>query len=288
MKVPWSAEEIEAAVSDYFDMLSKEVAGTPYNKTEHRHRLSRLLNGRTDGSIELKHQNISAILVERGIKWINGYKPRFNYQFALFEAVVARVEADTSLTDLGEVESPDNRWLRSPQDVLGILVEAPTRRGRQRQFRERPMHPYSLPAAPRQPQVVDYLQREAARRDLGLAGEELVLRFEHARLVKVGAGSLAEKVQHVSKRIGDSEGFDILSYEPSGQPRLIEVKTTNHSRDTPFFLSKNEVHVSRANEPHYHLYRIYSFKRSPQMFTLPGALTESCILDPTHFMAIAS
>lgn len=284
----WTDFENEAIVADYFDMLSKEIAGVPYNKTEHRRRLSRLLNGRTDGSIELKHQNISAILDERGVRWINGYKPRFNYQFALFEAVVARIEAAAPGTVLEGVERVEGTQGPTVHDVLDILVQPPTRLGSRRRFRERPMHPYSLPAAPRQPQVVDYLQREAAKRDLGLAGEELALRFEHARLVKVGAGSLAEKIQHVSKQIGDSEGFDILSYEPSGQPRLIEVKTTNHSRDTPFFLSKNEVHVSRANEPHYHLYRIYSFKRAPQMFTLPGALTESCVLDPIHFMAIAS
>lgn len=284
----WSDYENDAIVADYFDMLSKELAGVRYNKTEHRRRLSRLLNRRTDGSIELKHQNISAILDERGVKWINGYKPRFNYQFALFEAVVARIETAASRTVMEGAESLVGTQLPTVQDVLDILVQPPTRLESRRRFRERPMHPYALPPAPSQPQVVDYLQREAARRDLGLAGEELALRFEHARLLKFGAGSLAEKIEHVSKQIGDSEGFDILSYEPSGQPRLIEVKTTNHSRDTPFFLSKNEVQVSRANEPHYHLYRIYSFKRSPQMFTLPGALTESCILDPTHFMAIAS
>ena len=36
--------------------------------------------GRTDPSIEFKHSNISAVLVERGQPYIDGYKPRGNYQ----------------------------------------------------------------------------------------------------------------------------------------------------------------------------------------------------------------
>lgn len=284
----WSDYENDAIVADYFDMLSKELAGVRYNKAEHRRRLSRLLSGRTDGSIELKHQNISAILDERGVKWINGYKPRFNYQFALFEAVVSRVESDTVVSDSGAIGGADLVRLPTVQDILDILVEAPTGRSNRRQFRERAVHPYSLPAVPRRAPVIDYLQREAARRDIGAAGEEFVLRFEHARLIQGGAKGLAEKVQHVSKEVGDGEGFDILSYEASGQPRLIEVKTTKHSKDTPFFVTKNEVHVSQANKAQYYLYRLYGFPRLPRMFSLPGALTESCVLDPTQYIAMAS
>ncbi|MDT9155915.1 hypothetical protein RSW20_24590, partial [Escherichia coli] len=58
----WSAFEVEATVRDYFDMFRAEAAGVAYNKAEHNQALRLLLNGRSKSSVELKHQNISAIL----------------------------------------------------------------------------------------------------------------------------------------------------------------------------------------------------------------------------------
>lgn len=39
-----------------------------------------MLNGRSPGAIEFKHANISAILIEIGFPYLDGYKPRGNYQ----------------------------------------------------------------------------------------------------------------------------------------------------------------------------------------------------------------
>ena len=61
---PWSPEEVEATVADYFRMLSLEASGQPYNKAAHNRALLKQLSGRSRGAVELKHQNISAILSE--------------------------------------------------------------------------------------------------------------------------------------------------------------------------------------------------------------------------------
>lgn len=53
----WSREEVEAIVADYLQMLTLELAGQTYSKTEHRHKLQLQLNHRSDGSIEFKHGN---------------------------------------------------------------------------------------------------------------------------------------------------------------------------------------------------------------------------------------
>jgi hypothetical protein len=58
----WSDIEVELIVVDYLSMLQMELAGQPFSKTEHRRKLHPLLNNRSDGSIEFKHQNISAVL----------------------------------------------------------------------------------------------------------------------------------------------------------------------------------------------------------------------------------
>jgi hypothetical protein len=58
----WSEEEVRLVVADYFSMLEKELLGKPFNKTEHRKALRLRLAGRSDGSVEFKHANISAVL----------------------------------------------------------------------------------------------------------------------------------------------------------------------------------------------------------------------------------
>ena len=92
MAKDWSEFEVEAVVADYFAMLLKELRGEKYSKTQHRHALMKLLlDGRSDGSVEFKHPNISAILIELGYPYIEGYKPRSNYQELLADAVRARL-----------------------------------------------------------------------------------------------------------------------------------------------------------------------------------------------------
>ncbi len=96
----WSDVEIAAIVADYFDMLSKELRGENYSKTAHRHALRTLLNDRSDGSVERKHQNISAILREAKFPWVDGYKPLSNYQSRLADAVLERLDEDGDLNQI--------------------------------------------------------------------------------------------------------------------------------------------------------------------------------------------
>ncbi len=81
----WSRAEVAATVADYLDMLRQELAGAPYSKAAHRRELAARLDGRSGPSIEFKRANISAVLAERGLRHIAGYKPRGNYQRALSE-----------------------------------------------------------------------------------------------------------------------------------------------------------------------------------------------------------
>ena len=60
-------------------MLAMELRDEPFNKAEHNRNLQKFLNNRTKGAVELKHQNISAVLIELGYPYIDGYKPRYNF-----------------------------------------------------------------------------------------------------------------------------------------------------------------------------------------------------------------
>jgi len=94
----WSTTEVAATVADYLAMLEHELRGEPYNKRDHNRRLQALLNDRSPGAIEFKHQNISAVMIELGFPYIDGYKPRGNYQELL------RAEVQIQLTENAVVE----------------------------------------------------------------------------------------------------------------------------------------------------------------------------------------
>ncbi|MEI7645538.1 MAG: hypothetical protein WCJ55_14790, partial [Chloroflexales bacterium] len=68
---PWSDDELDAIVTDYFTMLAAEQSGQFYKKSDHRLALMQKID-RSKGSIEFKHQNISAVLAQLGLPWIAG------------------------------------------------------------------------------------------------------------------------------------------------------------------------------------------------------------------------
>lgn len=272
----WSREEVEAIVADYLQMLTLELAGQSYSKTEHRRRLQGKLNGRTDASIEFKHGNISAAMIDLGFPYIRGYQPRANYQALLAVVAQEQVSEKPSLDDvaLAAVQLPAVAPLQT--DFSKVKSDPPSRRHRVAE----PPSWLDLRAVKR-----DYFEREARNRSLGLAGEEFVVEFEHWRLVGIGQRRLADKVEHISKSKGDGLGYDVLSFETDGRERLIEVKTTTFGRDTPFFVSRGELALSRGAKDQFHLYRLFEFRKAPRLFDLAGSLERHCVLDPVTYRA---
>lgn len=272
----WSREEVEAIVADYLQMLTMELAGQSYNKTEHRRRLQAKLNNRSDGSIEFKHCNISAAMIALGFPYIRGYQPRSNYQTLLGIVVAEQVHGETTLDQaaLSAVQQPAITPIQT--DFSRVKAEAPTKQHRVSDSVATPL----FRAVKR-----DYLEREAQNRSLGLAGEEFIVQFEHWRLIELGQPRLADKVEHVSKSKGDGLGYDVLSYESNGKERFVEVKTTTFGRDTPFFVSRGELALSHGAKDQFHLYRLFEFRKAPRLFDLPGSLNQHCLLDPVTYRA---
>src|SRR3546814_9788487 len=89
-----SDQEIDHIVADYFAMLTDELVGRSFNKAARNRDLQAVID-RSKGSIEFKHQNISAVLLGLGQPWIEGYKPAANFQNALVDGVLRWLEART-------------------------------------------------------------------------------------------------------------------------------------------------------------------------------------------------
>lgn len=273
----WTRHEVELIVDDYLSMLASELAGTSFNKTAHRQALIPLLNNRSPQSIEFKHSNISAALLDAGVPYIIGYKPRSNYQALLAEVLAERMANSSPLHDVAAADADRPMVVPEVEDILNILT-SPPRASNERLRVSEPTPPVWLPT--------NYIEREARNRSLGNAGELFVLNYERARLIHVGKDALAARIEHTSKVRGDHEGYDILSFEETGAERLIEVKTTKYGQDTPFFVTRNEVTTSERKSLLYQVYRLFAFRRSPKLYMLPGAISHTCNLSPATFIAL--
>jgi hypothetical protein len=272
----WTQQEVDATVAAYFEMLLLESKQEKYNKSERNALLRLSLKGRTKASVELKHQNISAVLHGMDLPFISGYKPRGNSQLLLRKAVqqflLERPDFIHQIADaLEETAVPEEKQYRA------VIVEPPSI--------DTVTLLQSNGSRTRRPRKVDFAARDEANRHLGRLGEQWVLGFEQSRLSDAGMPELFQKVDWVSDRLGDGAGYDILSYEKIGQPRYIEVKTTNGPHATAFVISRNELEFSQERADAFYLYRVFQFRKVPMLYILRGDLSKQLILEPIDYRA---
>ena len=272
----WSREEVEAIVADYLQMLTLELAGQTYSKTKHRLELLQKLTGRSESSIEFKHGNISAVMTDLGFPYIQGYKPRSNYQALLATVAAEQVRGRTTLDNVALAAVHQPAAMPTMIDFAKVKSEAPKMQHRATES----VNPLFFKAVKR-----DYLEREAQNQSLGLAGEKFIVQFEHWRLITLGQQRLADRVDHVSQSKGDGLGYDVLSFDADGKERFIEVKTTTFGQATPFFVSRGELALSQGAREQFHLYRLFEFRKAPRLFDLKGSLDLHCVLDPVTYRA---
>jgi len=249
----WDDAELDAIVADYFAMLSMEQDSRPYVKS---HRAAALMEqiGRTHRSVEFKHMNISAVLSTLGLPTVRGYKPKFNVQNAIYDAI------DRYLTANPKAVWPEVVPLAGFAETGALFEEPPPKLS---------LSNARLPVRlERLVRKFDPSERDFRNRTLGKAGEALVVDFEWARLAAVDRADLARKVRWVSEEDGDGAGYDVHSFDPAGHDRLIEVKTTRGPRTTPFFLTRNERSLADERPDAFRLFRVYEFSAGNRLFKL--------------------
>jgi hypothetical protein len=131
----------------------------------------------------------------------------------------------------------------------------------------------------------DPAERDARNRELGKAGEKFVVTFERDRLRRAGRNDLADDVRWVADLDGDGYGYDVRSFEPDGQERLLEIKTTCGHERTAFWLTRREVDVAAENSEVYRLRRVFHFRNRAQMFEICPPLEEGLVMTAATFLA---
>jgi Domain of unknown function (DUF3883) len=264
----WTDEELDLIISDYFVMLNDEAAGIPFVKAQHNRLLQNKID-RSKGSIEFKHQNISAVLQRLGLPRIRGYLPAFNYQTAIIQAI------DRYISQNPVALHPETA-VSGFAERGGLFVGAP---------------PLLLPVTPKREDIerlvrkFNPVERDFRNRKLGREGEELVFQFEREKLLQLDRSDLAKKIRWISEEDGDGAGYDILSFDEKGKERFLEVKTTVGSDITPFYITRNELSLSSERPEAFRLCRVFDFATSPRMFELAPPLENFVHLSPLSFEA---
>jgi hypothetical protein len=272
----WNLDEVEATVTSYFEMLRLEAAQQRYVKANFNAQLRQQLRARSKGSVELKFQNISAVLYGLELPFIAGYKPRSNAQLLLRQVVQQFLLKHPGLIAqvvdaLEEVKTPAEQTFHAmvvapPPMVDVVQAEKGERRSRL-------------------PRKIDWAHRDEVNRTLGRAGEQWAIGFEQRRLNDAGCPELFQKLEWISDTLGDGTGYDILSHDEPEKPRYIEVKTTNGGHASSFVISRNELDFAAEHEDDFHLYRIFEFRQSPKLYMLHGRIADQLHLEPIDFRA---
>lgn len=278
----WTANEVQLIVVDYFAMLEAELLGKSFKKSDHRKALLPQLSGRSKGSVEFKHQNVSGVLVELGLPYIEGYKPRSNYQGILATEVETFLDQHPGFLEKLATAPTLNPALgvQIPMPNFDQVIEPPP------QKTIGPKHT-AKPWLTRKARKIDFAELDAVNRHLGNLGEQFVFDLERYRLREAGRDDLAQKVTWASRDIGDGLGFDILSFDDADDSeRMLEVKTTGLGKFFPFYVTGNEVRCSEDIPQQYQLFRVFDFGREPRLYILHGSLRELCQLDPVLYRAV--
>lgn len=270
---PWTDEENDLIVADYFAMLIDDLSGKPLNKAASYRELADRID-RSAKAIEYKHQNISAVLKALGETWLTGLAPAFNFQSSLEDAVLRWMNSHPEWV----LRAPGSRPPNGLYDAAQIWIGPPPTLSNQ-------PPPQELDLMLRIARKSDVAGRDERNRVLGRAGEERVLAYERSVLRSAGRDDLARKVRWVSEEDGDGAGYDIASFELDGRSRLIEVKTTNGWDRTPFHITRNELAVAEERRAEWCLFRLWNFSREPKAFELRPPLDAHVSLTATSYRA---
>jgi len=134
---------------------------------------------------------------------------------------------------------------------------------------------------------IEYLDKAKEQYQTGLRGEELALEIEGKRLRALNLEP-NDYIKWVSKE-DDSCGYDIVSVDfVNGKlvKIFIEVKATKDIKDTSFFVSKNQVDVSKKIKDKYRILRIYDINSQyPKYYIACGEIEKNFHLDPVNYSA---
>lgn len=128
--------------------------------------------------------------------------------------------------------------------------------------------------------ITNHIQNNKENKRIGDLGELFVIQFEKEKLIQANKPKLAKKVAYHAKDLGDGLGYDVLSFDEEGNKMFIEVKATKSNKNTPFFITRNELERSKQEQDNFFIYRVYNFNDETlkgDVLILQGDASNLCV-----------
>ncbi len=266
---------IRAAIREYFAMLEAELRGR-LGQSDRRHWQAG--TGADQVARERHQQHISGTLLDQGLPYALARPPLPGAPGPLRRAVgeYLRNHPEIFIWMESAVFRPEPMSDFRRVHLLDRLVDRPAS----------PTAPLPPAGSSEVPLLgVDFLAGEQRNRSLARAGEALVLEFERQRLRAEGLHKYAEGIEHAAEEHGDIAGYDIQTWDSDGEAMYIRVKTTRFGRETPFYLSANELSVAAAHGSRYWIYRVFDFRQRPRLYRIRGPIDRQCQLAASAYRA---
>ena len=244
-----------------------------YTKTEFNAQLRQRLRERSKGSVELKFQNISAVLHDLELPFIRGYKPRSNAQLLLRQAVQQFVLNQPGLVSR-VVDAMEEVKTSAEQSFHACLVEPPALETVAQLAKDG--------AKVRFPRKTNWAQRDEANRHLGRAGEQWVIGFEQRRLVHAG---YPELFQQLDCWTGSATGATTSS-RMSGPASIASSRSRPPMAGMPRPSSSAATNwISQQRRGCLPSLPGFQFREEPRLYILNGPLADQLHLEPIDFRA---
>ncbi|WP_315773829.1 MULTISPECIES: DUF3883 domain-containing protein [unclassified Bradyrhizobium] len=103
---------------------------------------------------------------------------------------------------------------------------------------------------------------------------------------KIQAPSSRRRASENYRSGEDHKGYDVRSFEPDGEERLLEINTTKRHARTRFWLSRTQYEVAAQNPSIYRVRRVFHFQNGAEMFDIKPPLDAGLRLVPDKYASV--
>jgi hypothetical protein len=268
------ARMFDALFTHYLAMVEAGVRGEILGHARHLADLMNEFGALDEGAIREYYAQTGGVLMQCGLPFLDVFPPSPRPDRQLRRRLVrflSERRGELFRVWLGDDAVRCVRQLDELVDVQGAWAPPPL----DDDFRVEAW----LAGQARFPAFGGFARRERRWHLLHEAGCRFVLAFERARLKQMQRNSLARRVR-ILEPGARGDGYDIVSFEASGETRYIGVAATQYSRRFPFMLTPATLLASFRHGDRFCLYRVFNYCWEAKLYIVQGDLRERLRLLP--------
>ncbi|MCG8436311.1 MAG: DUF3883 domain-containing protein [Gammaproteobacteria bacterium] len=257
-----------ALVTSYFEILQKDITDQVSKKMQIAKENEEKLQSITDEERKQYYQQISALLMEIGMPFLDEYRPINGSSSALELALKHFLEKNLkAISAMRKVSMHNDKAVPDELEDSKMHWVAPPK----------PLD-YRINGMPKALAALhadfDFRAHEYQDTSLYKDAVKFAFAYEKRRLQEVGMKNAASEIERVDDALRELTGYDIASYNDDGSERHILVKPTYYGLYFPFYLTTAELEFAKQSKGDLFIYRIVNFATTRKLFVMREGLSD--------------